>query len=237
MRCSRLLFLLGGSDDGILDVVAEEFVPAAGGSDAAIALLMIGGEGWESYVQRYVEPWKTRGVTRWYVVVPGEDGCLDLPTIKAQLFAASGIFIAGGHTPTYHRLYGTEPVRSLIRERYREGIPVAGLSAGALISPEVCLFRPSPKNPDQPFRIVEGLGLASNLVVEVHFTEGPGTLSTLLEGMAQTRTSRGLGIGPAACAVLENDRLVRVLGQGVYEVVMTDFETRRHTITEVYAEP
>jgi cyanophycinase len=237
----RLLFLVGGTDDGILDLVAAEFVPAAGGTKARIALLLIGGEGWEAYVARYVAPWEGRGVRRVEVIVPREDGRLDLPAAEAQLREATGIFIGGGRTATYHELYASEPIRSLIRERYCEGVPVAGLSAGALIAPEACLLRPSPKNPDQPFRIVEGLELVRDLIVEVHFAEhvAPGsptytTLASLLEGMAQTRTARGLGIGPAACAVLRDGRLAKVVGRGVREVAMTDFERREYAMSDAH---
>ena len=229
----RRLFLLGGSEGGILDLVAEEFVASAGGEDARIALLMVGGEGWEEYVPRYTEPWGRCGATRVGVIVPGADGALDVPAALSVLRDATGIFIAGGRTATYHSLYATEPVRSVIRERHADGTPVAGLSAGALISPEVCLLRPTPKNPDQELRIDDGLGLISGLVVEVHFDDGPGTLPTLLEGMCRSRTTRGLGIGMSACAVLEGGQLARVLGRGVHSVTMSDFDERRYTIVQV----
>ena len=231
-----LLFLLGGTDDGILDLVAAEFVPAAGGEEAVVALLMIGGEGWERYVARYVEPWEARGVRKVEVIVPGEEGRLDFAKAEGQLATATGIFIAGGRTATYHGLYATEPMRSMVRERHGHGTPVAGLSAGAMIAPEVCLLRPSPRNPEERFRIVEGLGLVRELVVEVHFADGEGTLPSLLEGMTRTRTARGLGIGPGACAVLREGRLERVIGRGVYEVEMTDFERLQYTTAEVQPE-
>jgi len=228
-----LLFLIGGSEGDILDSVADEFIPAAGGRDANIALLMIGGPEWEAYLPRYVEPWERRGATKHHVIVPGDDGVLDIHTATSRLREATGIFIAGGRTSTYHGLYASEPIRSVIRERYHEGVPVAGLSAGALISPDICVLRPSRNAPDQPLEIVQGLGLVSDLVVEVHFTEGLGTLPSLLEGMSSTLTRRGLGIDASACAVLENGQLKRVLGRSVYEITMTDFGTRSYTMVEV----
>jgi cyanophycinase len=229
----RRLFLIGGTEGDILDAVAEEFVPSAGRRAARIALLMAGGEGWERYVPRYVEPWRKYGATQHTVVVPGGDGVLDLPSALSALEDATGIFIAGGRTATYHALYASGPVRSLIRERHAERVPVAGLSAGALISPEVCLLRPTPRNLDQEFRIVEGLGLITGLVVEVHFDDGPGTLPTLLEGMGRSRTARGLGIGMSACAVFEGGLLSHALGRRVHSVTMSDFDERSYTIVEV----
>jgi len=231
---STLLFLIGGSEGDILDRVADEFVAAAGSRDARIALLMIGGPGWQRYLPRYVQPWEKRGVIRPHVIVPADDGLLDLPVAISVLRAATGIFMAGGRTSAYHRLYASEPLRTMIRRRYSEGIPFAGLSAGALLSPDICLLRPTPNAPDQAFEIVEGLGLVSDLIVEVHFTEGVGTYPTLLEGMSRTKTRHGLGIGASACAVLEDGRLQHVIGRSVHKVTMTDFETQCHEMAKVF---
>jgi len=198
MMSHRLLFLLGGS--AAFDVVAEEFVPAAGGRNATIALLMQGGRGWEKYVPEYAQPWIRRGVSRYFPVVPDENGKLDLDAASAKLREATGIFIGGGHTPTYHRLYATEPIRSILRESYRKGVPIAGVSAGALIAPEVCVLLPH-ETDDGSLQIVAGLGLVSDLIIGVHFTE-LNALPSVLEAMARTQTRTGWGIDePACCSV------------------------------------
>jgi len=231
-----LLFLLGGNK--VLDAVAGEFVMAAGGSRSRIALLLMGGRGWEKHLPEYVDPWMRRGAGEPVAIVPGEGGALDVAAAAATLREATGIFIGGGHTPTYHRLYATEPMRGLIRERFHAGIPVAGLSAGALIACEVCALRPGERQEQAPaprgssLKIVDGLALVRDLLVEVHFTER-NALAELREAMAKTRMGGGLGIDETACAVIENGRLKRLLGRSVYEIVMTDFETKTHQRTEV----
>jgi len=224
----RLLFLLGGS--AAFDVVAEEFVPAAGGRDATIVLLMQGGHGWEKWVPEYTEPWIRRGVSRYYPIVPDENGTLDLDTVSAKLREATGIFIGGGHTPTYHRLYATEPIRSVLRESYHKGVPIAGVSAGALIAPEICVLPPDETN-DGSLQIAAGLGLVSDLIVGVHFTE-LNALPSVLEAMARTKTRSGWGIDEPACAVFEDGQFKGALGWSVYEMVMTDFEARAYRMTE-----
>jgi cyanophycinase len=228
MNVHNLLFLLGGGST-ILDAVAEEFVPAAGGPDATIALLLAGGQGWEDHVPQYTLPWIGRGVTRCYTVVPGENGALDLDTALARLRQSTGIFIGGGDTPAYRRLYATDPIRSMIRQRYREGVPIAGFSAGALIAPQVCAIPPGDTG-DSRVRIVPGLGLVSGLVVGVHFSEW-NALPHMVEAMVETRTATGLGIDEAACAVLENGELERVLGQSAYKVELTDFTAKTGKVT------
>jgi len=228
MMSHRLLFLLGGSAP--FDVVAEEFVPAAGGSNSTIVLLTQGGQGWEKYVSEYTQPWMQRGVSRYYPIVPGENGELDLDVESTKLCEATGIFIGGGHTPTYHRLYATEPIRGILRESYYKGVPIAGCSAGAMIAPEICVLTPD-ETDDASLNIVAGLGLISDLIVGVHFTEG-NALPSVLEAMAKTQTQTGWGIDESACAVFEDGQFKRVLGRGVYEIVMTDFETKTYKMTE-----
>jgi len=229
---NTLLFLLGGS--AAFDAAAQAFVPAAGGRDAMIALLIQGGSGCEKYVPEYTGPWARRGASQYQVVAPDKDGKLDLDAASAKLRRATGIFIGGGHTPTYHRLYATEPIRSIIRERYNLGVPVAGCSAGALIAPQIAVLT-SDETGDDSIHTPAGLGLASGLVVGVHFTE-LNALPYLLEAMVQTHTRIGWGIDDPACAAFENGRFKGSLGQFVHEIKMTDFETKTYTTTKC-AEP
>jgi cyanophycinase len=227
MMAGQSLFLLGG-DTTIFEAVAEEFVPAASGSGASIALLLAGGPGWEEYVPRYTQPWVRRGVKQIHIIVPDRDGTLNLEAVSVRLQETSGMFIGGGDTPTYHRLYAAEPVRSMLRERYQAGVPIAGLSAGALIIPQLCAIHP--KEPgDVCARITTGLGLVSGLIVGVHFSER-NSLPHLLEAMSATQTATGLGIDGPACAILENGEFKRALGESVYRIEMTDFETKAYRV-------
>lgn len=224
----RRLYLLGGS--AAFEAVAEEFVPAAGGREATITLLMQGGSGWEKYVPDYTEPWTRQGVAHHHVIVPDENGAWDIDQVSAKLSEATGIFIGGGHTPTYRHLYATEPLRSIIRERYQAGIPVAGVSAGALISLEDCALDADEVG-DDSLKIEAGLGLAGNLVVEVHFTE-LDRLSNLLEAMVRLGAHAGWGIDDPACLVLEDEKVTRVLGRSVYRVEMVDPAAKTYTMVE-----
>lgn len=217
----RLLFLLGGTDAGILDKVAEEFVPAAGGREANLALLMMGGERWEDHVPEFTNPWIKRGVKQYHTIVPGADGNLEIDDAGRKISEVSGIFIAGGHTPTYHRLYAAEPMRSLIRRRYQEGMPIAGVSAGALILPEICVLA-SERLDRKEWCVAEGLGLIRDLLIGVHFSSRDA-LPIVLKFMQQTQTPRALGLDDGACGVFENEQLQRILGQEAYEIIMTDF--------------
>jgi cyanophycinase len=224
----KLVFLIGG--DVAYEAMADAFLAAAGGTSARIALLLQGGERWAQYLPNYTEPWTRRGITDYQPVIPEADGALNVDRTQEILQQATGIFIGGGHTPTYHRLYAAGPTGKLIRERYEQGIPIAGVSAGALLACEDCVFSVD-EQPDKTLHIVSGLSLVRDLVLGVHFT-ARNALPEMLEVMAQTRTKTGLGLDDAACAVFENGRFMGVLGQGVYEIAMEDFEKRLYRVTE-----
>jgi cyanophycinase len=222
------LFLLGGS--AAFEVYAEAFVLAAGGNEATIALLMQGGVKSQKYISEYTQPWIRKGLDRYHVIIPDGNGRLDLDRVIAQTREATGIFIGGGHTPTYHRLYATEPIRSILRERYEQGVPLAGCSAGALITPDLCVIAAEEYESTDSVTILPGLGLIGNLILGVHFSER-NTLPVILEAMAKTKTQKGLGIDESACVVFEDGRFKRILGKAVHEVVMTNFDTKAYEIT------
>jgi cyanophycinase len=224
---SRKLFLLGGSE--AFDAVAAEFVPAAGGRDSKIVVLMQNREGWEKYGSEYVQPWIRKGVSQYDSIAPDEQGVLDLDAASTKLREATGIFIGGGHTPTYHQLYATGPIRGMIQERYREGIPVAGVSAGALIALQVCVLFPEAEG--DVLQIVPGLDLVKDFMAGVHFSER-NALPELVEAMVKTRTKRGWGIDGAACAVFEDRAFKGVIGRSVYEITMEDFDAKTHKMAE-----
>lgn len=211
----RTLFLLGGS--AAFDVVFDEFVPLAGGGEAEIALLMQGGPHWQEYVPAYTDAWSQRGVTHVSPVVPDASGSLDVELVLSLLRRATGILIGGGHTPTYQALYAAEPVRGAIRERYQAGVPVAGVSAGALIAVRDCVLDRD-ETGGEVARPVPGLGLV-DLVLQPHFTAN-NRLPALLQAMGCVGQAAGWGIDDPACLVFENEQLARVLGESVYRVTV-----------------
>ncbi|MGD0749771.1 MAG: hypothetical protein ABSA23_00005, partial [Anaerolineales bacterium] len=97
------LFLLGGSQ-AAYKIYADEFVAAAGGRQAIIAVLAQTRSGWEKYQTEITRPWLDRGVAHFIPVTPYEAGRLDQTSALAALSSATGIFICGGNTPTNHQL-------------------------------------------------------------------------------------------------------------------------------------
>lgn len=224
---SALLFLLGGSP-AAYPLYANEFVSAAGGKHATMAVLAQSQSGWEKYKEEITRPWVERGVSRFLPIVPGTHGTLDLPSAQRALQEASGIFIGGGNTPTYQRLFATDPLKSLIRQRHQAGIPVAGISAGALISMEICQLVQE-ETGKAALELVPGLGLTGGFILGVHFSEW-NALAETLEVMRQSKTYLAYGIDEPAYIVCQDGLFSHTQGQAIHRIRMGTPQAADYTI-------
>ena len=210
----RRLFLFGGNPSQY--EAQAEFVAAAGGPAAEVALLLVRRPGWEAYLPRYLDPWIQNGARTHHVIIPEEDGSLDEAEVAERLRQATGIFIGGGHTATYQSYYAQGQVAELIRERYRDGVPVAGSSAGALLFPEIC--RMSPWDTDsQTAQSRPGLGLLTGCLVSVHFVSRHDE-QNIVNAMIDTGISSAWGIDDNACVVFRDEGFAHAFGEGAYHL-------------------
>lgn len=224
----RQLFLLGGVNDN-LEVASRSFVAAAGGEKARIALLLpvAGGRSWERYVPYCQEPWSSLGVQHVVPIAPAE-GSTELSAEQLEALAGcTGIFMAGGDTRAYHAVYAQGAAREVLRDVYRRGVPYAGLSAGALLTPDSALIwgdrlttatnqlclRGSEDECEEELLIGPGLGFLPNVLVECHFSE-QGGFPRLIAGLEQTGAPVGLGIDDQMVAEVRDEQQVHIHGVG-----------------------
>lgn len=224
------LYLLGGQ--AAYAPVVEHFVASAGGGDARIAVLLIGGSPKsQQYLAQYRDPLLQQGAPSVLPIMRDANGSLDGDEALRALSEATGIFIGGGHTPTYLELYASGALRDVIQERSESGIPIGGLSAGALMLPQICAVPPEDTGNGE-VTIAEGLGLIEGLVTGVHFSEWDA-LPHVLAAMATTQTEWALGLDEGGCAVLRDGEMYTTLGSGVHAIGMRDFDTREYSAVRV----
>ncbi len=208
MASLRKLYLLGGA--GALESTVSEFAAACGGAGRRVALLLQGGPRSTTFLPTYTNPMQASGLVV-DVVTPDHRGDLDIRAALAVLATADGIFVGGGHTLTYRGHYADGEVAEAIRERYADGVPYAGISAGALIAMQHCI-------PDEEgLAIMSGLNLLRNELVAVHYTEQKA-LTSLIRAMRNTGISTAWAMDDSGCAVFENEQYSGMLGSGVYRV-------------------
>jgi cyanophycinase len=142
----------------------------------------------------------------------------DAAAVRAVEDAAL-LFFTGGDQLRITSQIGDSPVYQCMLERYREGLTIAGTSAGAAAMPETMIVSgPSDASTDQTdLGMAPGLGLVEGVVVDSHFAER-GRIGRLVVAVAQNPRNLGLGIDEDTAVVLTGAHL-RVIGSGAVSVV------------------
>jgi len=227
----RRVFLYGDVANNF-ESTSTPFVEASGGRSVKIALLLAGGSDWMRCVPRYRDPWTRLGATEVVPIAPIGDSIELGAEAVSCLRHCSGIFIGGGDTRKYDEIYACMEVSAIIQELYQSGIPFGGVSAGALISTQVCtiggskvttptneylirakLYFDPAKNGDVQLTVGKGLGLLKDCIVEVHFS-GVGGFPRLVQAMELTRSTYGFGIDEPICLEIRDGTFVKVHGRG-----------------------
>lgn len=211
----------------VFEPTSAPFIAAAGGRSARIAWCVPHPEGWERELPAHRDPWLRLGAAEVVPIVPTGDPPVLSPAALDALAACSGIFVCGGNTRAYHRLYAQGPAREVIRARHAAGVPYAGLSAGALIAADPCTvwgdrltlpgnayrLRGADDGCRAELEVAPGLGLVSGLLPEPHFSERGG-FPRLVAALERSGVARGLGIDDPICAEIADGALVRIRGRG-----------------------
>lgn len=204
------LFLFGGGPPFTLNM-AKQFVIKASTTNAPVSILFVEREKWEQYVPRYTQPLEALGLNEFYYLP-----LLSTPIEKVVdcLKNSSGIIIGGGDTNLYADYIVETPISNTIKESYELGIPVAGFSAGALISPDLCIISPK-DNEQNEFQYRKGLGLITDVLIAVHFTQWNDE-SHLRNAVNRFNNHINYGIDENTCVYFLNGYLESIEGNGVY---------------------
>jgi cyanophycinase len=211
---SSTLFLCGG--EGGLSLSAQAFVDSVNGG--RVALLLQGGPNVQKYAPRYAHPWLEHGLTDFEVVAPDEMGRFNVTRALKKIERAAGIFVGGGNTAVYHRLYAAGPVGKLIQQRCSSGIPYGGLSAGMLIAGPVCPLDPE-ETGEPEVRLEQGLGLFKDMLFEPHFSSDD-RCESLQAYLRLSGIPTGYGVDDETCVILRPGEALEVLGRPVIPVTL-----------------
>ena len=206
------LFLFGGGPP-FPPKLAERFSQLAKKKEGAVSILCLEREGWIDYMPNYTKALEENGITIFRY--------LPLPTtseseVIERLHESTGVIIGGGDTSRYADYIVDTPISDAIRTSYIQGVPVAGFSAGALISPKRCVISPK-DNVDKQLQIRKGLGLIEDLVIAVHFSEW-GEEGHLRNTANKLRGYQYFGIDEMNGMYFVNERLEEIDGSGVYRL-------------------
>jgi cyanophycinase len=128
------------------------------------------------------------------------------------------LFFTGGDQLNITSLMGGTPLHDLVRERYRDGVLIAGVSAGAAMMSSSMIISGKSDTPPKVggVEIAPGMNMIEETVIDSHFSQR-GRHGRLLTAIAHYPQLLGLGIDERT-AIVFNDGEFRVIGEGVVTV-------------------
>ncbi|MBP0723766.1 Type 1 glutamine amidotransferase-like domain-containing protein [Bacillus sp. RG28] len=193
---NRHLFLFGGGPP-FTSILGNKFAELSSTKEHKIAILFIETSDSEKYLPIYTSVLKQQGLNN-FVFLP-----LSLTpsaTFLEELRTCSGIVIGGGNTELYQNYLMESSIGHHIKTVYNEGIPVAGFSAGALVSLKNCVVQ----SKNDPL-FLEGLGLLNDCLIQVHFSSTDE--ESLKSALIETNSAIGYGISENSGIYFENETL------------------------------
>jgi cyanophycinase len=228
-RKVRTLIAIGGHEDKAGDrTVLKEFVSRLTAASVVVATLAseVSDEMWDEYKRVF----RSLGVKKTEHLQL--EARANIPDHEERLLeglqGAGGVFFTGGDQLRITSKLGGTPLCERIQEMYRNGVPIAGTSAGASILTETMVVSGSEGSHriGDALRLSPGLGFLPAVVIDQHFGER-GRIGRLLGIVAQNPRALGLGIDENTAVVIEDEKEFRVIGSGAVYVV--DGRSMTHT--------
>jgi cyanophycinase len=147
--------------------------------------------------------------------IPDRMAALDPQHLEA-IEGADLIFFTGGDQLEITTKMGGTELCDRIQSRFREGMAIAGTSAGASVMSETMLIGGGEER-SLASSMAPGLGFLRNVVIDQHFAQR-GRIGRLLSAVARNPRMLGVGIDENT-AVIVNDGMFDVIGENSVYVV------------------
>ena len=215
------LIIIGGAEDkGPKSKILEEVASRARKGKGPLVVITVATNLPQEVGDEYVESFNRLGVRHVEVVdIRTREDAYDERNVST-LVKASVVFFTGGDQLRITSQVGDSPMYRCMEQMYRQGVTIAGTSAGAAAMSETMLI--SGPN-DESFEVftlgmAPGLGFIRNAVVDTHFAER-GRIGRLLGAVSQNPRNLGIGIDEDTAIIVEAETGFRVVGSGaVYAV-------------------
>jgi cyanophycinase len=155
----------------------------------------------------------------------------DAPVAAKSIEGATGIFFTGGNQARLSAVLRGTLLGDTVTDMYREGMVVAGTSAGAsVLSEHMVALGAAGETPKQRMAsLAQGLGLLPDVVVDQHFSQR-GRFGRLLALVAASPNLLGMGVDEDTSAIVTDETVMEVYGRGSVFLAEAD-----HAVTNAYA--
>jgi cyanophycinase len=221
-----VLAIGGAEDKGPSADILARFVEVAGGKRARIAVIPTASSEAEEAGDEYTKVFRKLGVSDVGVVdvKQREDATKD--SVLQLIRDATGIFVTGGDQGRLVELLIGTPVMDSVRLRNREGVIVAGTSAGASVVAAHMLLGGTGMAGDSSdasarkamVEVVAGFCLLPDVIIDQHFSQR-GRMGRLLSAFAANPGLVGIGLDENTAVLVADGGVLETLGEGMVTIV------------------
>ncbi len=199
--------------------ILRRFVELSGGALARIAIIATASHERETG-GRYERLFAGYGVKRAKTLGFDRRSDCDDADWLAWLANSTGVFLSGGNQLRLATTLGGTPAGALLRELNRDGVHVAGTSAGAAyLSEHMIAFGEEGSTPRAGMvAICPGLGLTNRVIIDQHFRQRD-RLGRLLTAVSYNPFCLGIGVDEDTAAFIDPEDAFTVLGSGAVTVI------------------
>jgi len=211
---------IGGAEEKMSDAaILRRFVEICGERDARIAIIPTASQDPDTG-SRYERVFKELGCGETCILPFAERRDCDGGKWLDMLAHANGVFLTGGNQLRLSTTLGGTKVASMLRRRNREGVHIAGTSAGAAIMSEhmIAFGKEGPTPHANMVTLAPGLGFTRRLIIDQHFRQR-NRLGRILTAVSYNPNSVGLGLDEDTAAFLGPDEVLEVVGSGALTIV------------------
>jgi cyanophycinase len=215
------LLIIGGNEDKQGDcVILRRFVAMAGGREARIAVITTATEHPGKTGEEYRAVLTELGAAEVNVVSVVNRQAANARHSDGEFEKCTGIFFTGGDQLRLTSILGGSEVDAAIRRAYRQGVVIAGTSAGAsVMSDTMIVDGGSSETPKKAaLSMAHGMGLLEEVVIDQHFAQR-GRINRLLAAVAQNPHVLGVGIDEDTALVVSPQRVFEVIGSQTVTVI------------------
>jgi len=210
---------VGGAEEKMGDVAILRRFATLCGAGCRIAIIPTASTQSDTG-SRYEELFHSLGVreARALPIATRADG--EHPEWLEVLDQVDGVFLAGGNQLRLSTTIGGTQVAKALRRRNREGMHVAGTSAGAaFLCEHMIAFGKEGASPRAKIvTMAPGLGLTNRVIIDQHFKQRD-RLGRLLTALAYNPFAIGIGLDENTAAFIGPDETLEVVGGGALTIV------------------
>jgi cyanophycinase len=214
------LIAIGGGELAESEDVLQEFLKLVKKKpDPKIVVMTVATEEPDKAGEKYNRLFRKAGINHVSIVdVSQRDDAFNKASLR-KVRECDAIFFTGGDQLNVTSLLGGSELHNLIHERIKEGIIIAGTSAGAaMMSNSMIISGRSDTAPKVGgVEIAPGMDLLSETIIDTHFSER-GRHGRLLTAIAHYPQDLGIGIDTGT-AIFINDGEFKVVGEGVVTIM------------------